>query len=182
MFMSESNLNDAQERLHRPSRSSHPSSSLDLMAEAWVKARGDNRDPKPSARVDARSKCFVALWERTHWILMSSILIGMHPDQSPSRSTEDLSRICAAWVDDAAAFKRRGNLLRKVAKSSSVALQDVDPGSTKSSRGPTPFLDPEIFFESSVPVYPIITYAWMPEGADWINVLEALDQVEPWRV
>ena len=62
----------------------------------------------------------------------------------------------------------------------SIALQD--PASAKSSREPTPFLDPDLFFELSVPVYPIMSYAWIPEGVDWINELEALDQVETWSL
>ena len=83
MCMSVSKIGDAQDRLRRPLHSSHPSSPLDLVAQAWVKFRGDNRDPTPSFRVDTRSKCFVVLWERTHWILESSILMGMHPDEKP---------------------------------------------------------------------------------------------------
>ena len=27
-----------------------------------------------------------------------------------------------------------------------------------------------------------MSYAWVPESVNWINELEALDQVEPWRV
>ena len=100
--------------------------------------------------------------------------------KNPLRSTKDLSRIYAAWFDYAAARKRRGDLLRKVAKTLSIALQDA--ASAKSSRGPTPLLDPELLFEPSVPVYPIMCYAWMFEGVEGINILEVLDQVEPWRV
>ena len=33
-----------------------------------------------------------------------------------------------------------------------------------------------------MPVYPIMSYTWVPDGVDCINELEALDQVEPWRV
>ena len=56
MFMSVSKLGDAQNRLLRPLHSSHNSSPLDLVDEAWVKFRGDNRDPTLSACIDARSK------------------------------------------------------------------------------------------------------------------------------
>ena len=41
---------------------------------------------------------------------------------------------------------------------------------------------PEHFFELSVPVYSIMIYAWESDGVDWINELEALAQVESWRV
>ena len=57
--------------------------------------------------------------------LASSILIKMHSDENPSRSMEDLSPGYAAWVDNAAAFKRRGGPLRKVAKSLSIVSKDA---------------------------------------------------------
>ena len=105
--------------------------------------------------------------------------MGMHPDKTPSRSTEDLSRIYAAWAEYAAARKRRADLLRIVAKKLNRVFQNAV--SVKSSFGPTPLLDPELFFEPSVPMYPIMSYAWVPEDVKWISELEALGHFKPWR-
>ena len=77
----------------------------------------------------------------------------------------------------AAARKRREDSLRQVATNSSNVLQDA--ASAKSSRGPTSLLDPGLLFEPSLPVCLIVGYAWVPEGVDWINELEGLDQLNP---
>ena len=77
---------------------------------------------------------------------------------------KDFSQIYAAWVDYAAARQCRGDLLLKLAKNLSSVLTDAK--SAKSSRGTTFLFDHELYFKPSVPVCPIMSYAWMPTGAD----------------
>ncbi|GMF27069.1 unnamed protein product [Phytophthora fragariaefolia] len=44
-----------------------------------------------------------------------------------------------------------------------------------------PDVDAEVYFEPSVPVYPLVNLSWIPGGADWSRAATEVDAVEPWR-
>lgn len=90
--------------------------------------------------------------------------MGMNSDQYPNRSVEDLIRIHAAWVENSSARKIRGDLLRVVAKALNEVLRDATAVGTP--LGPAPRINPEFCFEPSVPVYPIMSFAWKPASTD----------------
>ncbi|GMF61218.1 unnamed protein product [Phytophthora fragariaefolia] len=46
---------------------------------------------------------------------------------------------------------------------------------------PAPDVDAEVYFEPSVPVYPLVNLSWIPGGADWSQAATEVDAVEPWR-
>ena len=42
-------------------------------------------------------------------------------------------------------------------------------------------LDPELYFEPSVPHYPLASQAWVPLSPDWFVDLGSLEASKPWR-
>ncbi|KAE9284345.1 hypothetical protein PF008_g27182 [Phytophthora fragariae] len=44
-----------------------------------------------------------------------------------------------------------------------------------------PEADAELFFEPSVPFYPLVNLSWIPSGRDWCGVAESVDRFEQWR-
>ena len=48
--------------------------------------------------------------------------------------------------------------------------------------GSAPVLDPELYFEPTLPHYPVVSYAWVSTGSDRFDELNALDIAKPWRV
>ena len=62
--------------------------------------------------------------------------------------------------------KAGGDFLWIIAKSLNRALREnVAVGVWN---GPSPRLDPELFFGPSSLAYPIRSYAWIPAGSDWL--------------
>lgn len=47
---------------------------------------------------------------------------------------------------------------------------------------PAPAIDPELFFEQSVPHYPLVINALVPSSPNWFVELGALDGSDPWSV
>lgn len=88
-------------------------------------------------------------------------------------------RIHTAWVEYSIASKRRGVYLQMVAKAFNRVLRDAT--AVRTPLGPSPRLNPDQFFELSVPVYSILSYAWVPTSTDYISNIGALDHMEPWR-
>ena len=107
--------------------------------------------------------------------------MGMYPDfDSSTRSTVDVGILVALWEESSAARKRRRYFLRLAV----MSLNNV-PNEVVSARipdGPAPALDTEVYFDPSVPHYPLQSHAWVPSSPDWFAELGALDASEPRRV
>lgn len=97
--------------------------------------------------------------------------MGMHPDQNPTYSVDDLILIYAAWVAYNSAIKLRGDLLQVVVKALNRILRDAT--AARSSIGPAPSTRPGPLGVS--PVYPTMRYAWIPASTCWISDIDALD-------
>ena len=153
VFVSTTVLDDARQRLLQPKRPARSTNALDAVCDAWLRLRGVARAPSSAELLDTRSKLFVALWERTHWIIESSVLVGLHPDCNPIRPASELSDLFTMWSEYATARKRRGDLLRIAVKALDKSLREAI--SVKTAHGAAPRLDPELCFEPSVPIYPL---------------------------
>lgn len=153
---------------------------LDAVFDAWVRLRGFGPDTDRSLAVDTRTKVYVALWERNHWLVESSVLMGMHPDFNSTRSATDVSNLFALWSEYSTARKHREDLLRLSINSLNRVLHEAVV--TRMPDGPAPALDPELYFEPSVPNYPLVSRAWVPSTPDWFAEIGGLDSAEPWRV
>ncbi|POM66388.1 LOW QUALITY PROTEIN: Hypothetical protein PHPALM_17758 [Phytophthora palmivora] len=46
---------------------------------------------------------------------------------------------------------------------------------------PTPLADAELYFDPSVPLYPLANLPWVPDSALWSEEVMAVDHHEPWR-
>ncbi|GMF59080.1 unnamed protein product [Phytophthora fragariaefolia] len=46
---------------------------------------------------------------------------------------------------------------------------------------PAPDVDAELYFEPSVPVYPLVNLSWIPGGSDWCQAVSEVESAEPWR-
>ena len=106
---------------------------------------------------------YVALWEKSNWLVESSALMGMHPDSNSIRSPADVETLFALWSELSATRKRRGDFLRLAAKSLTRVRDDAV--SVRIHDGPAPALDPELYFEPTVPHYPLVSHAWVPSSS-----------------
>ncbi|GMF45639.1 unnamed protein product [Phytophthora fragariaefolia] len=158
---------------------------MEKLAEVWIKLRGeipnsaDSGNSASLARDDHPTRYFVALWERTHWIVASSVMMGLHPSQQASCSYEEIAEMYAEWFKYKLNRKRRSDTLRGLMTSISdgmfSAVMKVVDGV------PAPDVDAEVYFEPSVPVYSLVNLSWIPGGADWSRAATEVDTVEPWR-
>ncbi|KAG2989471.1 hypothetical protein PC121_g21774 [Phytophthora cactorum] len=71
---------------------------MEVLGDMWVNVRGErpsataNSAPSKTAGRDGQStQFFVALYERRHWLVESSVLMGLHPDLNPSATQEELT-------------------------------------------------------------------------------------------
>ncbi|GMF47198.1 unnamed protein product [Phytophthora fragariaefolia] len=100
IFVSPLRLSEARIRLGNSARAS---SLMERLAELWVKLRREISNPtKPGnsaslARDDHPTRYFVALWERTHWVVESSVMMGLHPSQQASCSYEEIADMYTEW-------------------------------------------------------------------------------------
>ncbi|KAE9080375.1 hypothetical protein PF006_g27328 [Phytophthora fragariae] len=77
--------------LHRvESRRSSPKSAppVEIVVECWLKCRGERPD---------LMKILIALYERMHWIVDSSVILGLHPDLNPGRTPAELALALQLW-------------------------------------------------------------------------------------
>ncbi|GMF52173.1 unnamed protein product [Phytophthora fragariaefolia] len=158
---------------------------MEKLAEVWIKLRGEIPNSAGSgnsaslARDDHPTRYFVALWERTHWIVESSVMMGLHPSQQASSSYEGIAEMYTEWSKYKLNRKRRSDALRDLMTTISdnlfSAVMKVVDGV------PAPDVDAEVYFEPSEPVYPLANLSWIPGGADWSQAGTEVDAVEPWR-
>ncbi|GMF49870.1 unnamed protein product [Phytophthora fragariaefolia] len=71
----------------------------------WLKCRGDRQE---------MTKVFVALYERMHWLVDSSVVLGHHPDLNPTSSADELALAYQLWQKYSHERKRRSDALRSV--------------------------------------------------------------------
>ncbi|KAG3083494.1 hypothetical protein PI125_g19733 [Phytophthora idaei] len=69
---------------------------------------------KNTARDDQSTRFFVALYERRHWLVGSSVLMGIHPDLNPSATPEELTEMSELWTRYKLTRKRRSDALRSL--------------------------------------------------------------------
>ncbi|GMF47921.1 unnamed protein product [Phytophthora fragariaefolia] len=181
IFVSPLRLSEARTRLGNSARAS---SLMDSLAELWVKLRGEIPSPtKPGnsaslARDDHPTRSFVALWERTHWVVESSVMMGLHPSRQGSRSYEEIADMYTEWFRYKLCRKRRSDALRSLMATIS---DDLYSAVVKSIGGvPAPDVDAELYFEPSVPLNPLVNLSWIPGGSDWCQAVSEVDSPEPW--
>ncbi|GMF27861.1 unnamed protein product [Phytophthora fragariaefolia] len=182
MFVSPLRFSEARTRLGNSARAS---SLMERLPELSVKLRGEIPSPtNPGnsaslARDDHPTRYFVALWEQTHWVVESSVMIGLHLSQQASRSYEEIADIHTGVFQYKLCRKRRSDALRSLMVTVS---DDLYSAVIKSVGGvPAPDVDTKLYFEPSVPVYPLGNLSWIPCGSDWCQAVSEVDSAEPWR-
>ncbi|POM58432.1 Hypothetical protein PHPALM_36918 [Phytophthora palmivora] len=172
-------LEDARTRL-----ASHalPSSLMEILGDLWVRLRGDlpSGDPRSAADLAKFTRHFVAICERTHWLVEASVLIGLHPSLDPSIFHEELAEIHGVWTQYRLERKRRVDGLRALIATASDGLYSAVT-SWSADGTPTPLADAQLYFDPSVPLYPLANLPWVPDSALWSEEVLAVDHHEPWR-
>ncbi|GMF59215.1 unnamed protein product [Phytophthora fragariaefolia] len=106
-------------------------------------------------------------------------MMGPHPSQQASRSYEEIADMYTEWFRYKLCRKRRNDTPRSLMATIS---DDLYSAVVKSIGGvPVPDVDAELYFEPSVPVYPLVNLSWIPGGSDWCQAVSEVDSAEPWR-
>ncbi|KAE8879914.1 hypothetical protein PF010_g19723 [Phytophthora fragariae] len=161
--------------LHRvESRRSSPKSAppVEIVVECWLKCRGERPD---------LMKIFIALYERMHWVVDSSVILGLHPDLNPGRTPAELALALKLWQQYSHERKRRSDALRPVLNELYGTLYQVSKVVDLANDQPAPGLDPELYFDPTVPFAPPANLSWVPASADWCAASALVDWDEPWR-
>ncbi|EGZ10225.1 hypothetical protein PHYSODRAFT_338893, partial [Phytophthora sojae] len=174
IFFSPQVLNDAKSRLASSAKSV---TLMERLAEVFVKIRGEA--PNSACDKEGPTKFFVALFERCHWMVESSVLMGLHPAFHTGLPYHVIAEMYDTWVLYKLARKRRRDALRSLM---TILPDDLFTAVMKLLGGlAAPEADAELFFEPSVPLYPLVNLAWIPAGRDWCAEAESVDDSEPWR-
>ena len=64
---------------------------LDIILDCWLKFTAQ----RPSSL-----RYYVAMWERTHWIVDSSVMLGLHPSQNPGVASAVLAEALHLWSEN----------------------------------------------------------------------------------
>ncbi|KAE9268911.1 hypothetical protein PR003_g31297, partial [Phytophthora rubi] len=179
-FLSPKALEDARARLVN---SVKPVGLLEKIADVFVKIRGEMPDSvgtgSSSTRDDHPTRFFVALYERGHWLVESSVMMGLHPAYHEGLTYDQVAEMHALWVQYRLARKRRSDALRALM---SFLTDDLYSAVMKNLNGlAAPEADAELFFEPPVPFYPLVNLSWIPSGRDWCGSAESVDRFEQWR-
>ncbi|KAE9148693.1 hypothetical protein PF001_g12343 [Phytophthora fragariae] len=167
-FMSPSVLRRVKSR--RSSSKTAP--PVEIVAECWLKCRGERPD---------LMKIFIALYERIHWVVDSSVILGLHPDLNPGRTPAELALALQLWQQYSHERKRRSDALRPVLNELYGTLYQASKVVDSANDQPAPDLDPELYFDPSVPFAPPANLPWVPVSADWCAGSALVDWDEPWR-
>ncbi|KAE8973868.1 hypothetical protein PR002_g26072 [Phytophthora rubi] len=179
-FLSSKALENARARLVN---SVKPVGLLEKIADVFVKLRGEMPDSvgtgSSSTRDDHPTRFFVALYERGHWLVESSVMMGLHPAYHEGLTYDEVAEMHALWVQYRLARKRRSDALRALM---SFLTDDLYSAVMKNLNGlAAPEADAELFFEPSVPFYPLVNLSWIPSGRDWCGAAESVDRFGQWR-
>ncbi|KAE9245967.1 hypothetical protein PF002_g6967 [Phytophthora fragariae] len=154
-FLSPKALEDARARL---ANSTKPVGLVEKLAEVFVKIRGEIPDSaggaSNSTRDDHPTRFFVALYERGHWLVESSVMRGLHPACHEGSTYDEVAELHTLWLQYRLARKRRSDALRALM---TVLTEDLYSAAMKMLNGlAAPEADAELFFEPSVPFYPLV--------------------------
>ncbi|KAE9271549.1 hypothetical protein PR003_g30476, partial [Phytophthora rubi] len=181
-FISPKALEDARTRL---ANSTKPVGLVEKLAEVFAKIRGEIPDSaggvsnSNSTRDDHPTRFFVALYERGHWLVDSSVMVGLHPLYHEGSTYDEVAELHTLWLQYRLARKRRSDALRALM---TVLTEDLYSAVMKMLNGlAAPEADAELFFESSVPFYPLVNLSWIPSGKDWCDAAASVDRFETWR-
>ncbi|GMF43577.1 unnamed protein product [Phytophthora fragariaefolia] len=130
-------------------------------SRCWLKCRGDR---------PAMAKVFVALYERMHWLVDSSVVLGLHPDLNPTSSADELALVYQLWQKYSHERKRHSDALRSVLTELYGTLYKAVTEFDAASNTPAPQLDSELYFDPSVPFAPPANLPWFPTSADWCEL------------
>ncbi|KAE9270557.1 hypothetical protein PR003_g30778, partial [Phytophthora rubi] len=76
------------------------------------------------------------------------------------------------------ARKRRSDALRALM---TFLTEDLYSAVMKNLNGlAAPEVDAELFFEPSVPFYPLVNLSWIPSDKDWCGAADSVDRFETW--
>ncbi|KAE8908368.1 hypothetical protein PF010_g20360 [Phytophthora fragariae] len=167
-FMSPSVLRRVKSRRSSP-KTAPP---VENVAERWRKCRGERPD---------LMKIFIALYERMHWVVDSSVILSLHPDLNPGRTPAELALALQLWQQYSHERKRRSDALRPVLNELYGTLYQASKAVDSANDQPAPDLDPELYFDPSVPFAPPANLPWVPASADWCAASALIDWDEPWR-
>ncbi|GMF39960.1 unnamed protein product [Phytophthora fragariaefolia] len=168
--------------LKRPSSPVMPAPTKKARASSSAKASSPPRPCWPKSRGDHHemAKVFVALYERTHWLVNISVVLGLHPDLNPTSSDDELALAYQLWQKYSHEHKRRSDALRSVLTELYGTLYKAVTEFDAASNTPAPQLDSELYFDPSVPFAPPATLSWFPTSADWCEAVLDIDVGEPW--
>ena len=93
MFDAAARVHDSRARISSSKRYLRTSSLLDAVCDASDQYRGFGHEVDSDETIDSRSKAYVALWERRHWLVESSVLMGMYPDFESARSPANVGTL-----------------------------------------------------------------------------------------
>ncbi|KAG3232088.1 hypothetical protein PI124_g22822 [Phytophthora idaei] len=98
---------------------------MEVLGDMWVKMRDErpsvasnSATSKTAPHDDQSTRFLVALYERRHWLVKSSVLMGLHPDLNPSTTPEELIEMFDLWTRYKLARKRQSDALRSLVVSS----------------------------------------------------------------
>ncbi|EGZ10917.1 hypothetical protein PHYSODRAFT_337685 [Phytophthora sojae] len=148
IFFSPQVLDDAKRRLANTVKSV---TLMERLAEVFVKIRGEA--PKLACDKEGPTKFFVALIERCHWMVESSVLMGLHPAFHTGLPYHLIAEMYDTWV------------LYKLARKLMKLLGGLA----------APEIDAELFFEPSVPLYPLFM-VFAPAGLDPRIIEDAIEE------
>ncbi|GMF44917.1 unnamed protein product [Phytophthora fragariaefolia] len=155
------------------SRPKKPSSLLEVLSHEWCKSRGV-----------VREDILLALWERMHWIVESSVNIGLAEaflaSERTSRIDCEFTALRKSLKDYLLGRKQRSDLLRLTVKVLGEAL--VGAANHKIDGQPTPLVDTEVCFDPAILFCLPVKLPWFPRTADWIAEAVRIDNHEPWRL
>ncbi|GMF56280.1 unnamed protein product [Phytophthora fragariaefolia] len=155
------------------SRSKKPGSLLEVLSHEWCNSRGV-----------VREDIFLALWERMHWIVESSVNVWLAEafldSERTSRIDYEFTPLWKSLEDYLLGRKQRSDLLRLTVK----VLGDAVVGAANHNIDglPAPLVDTEVCFDPAIPFCPPVNLPWFPRAADLIAEAVRIDNHEPWRL
>ena len=110
-------MDDARVRLVAIERTILPSSLLNTVCDVRARYGEACRDSDQRKLADTRLSVYVDLWEKIHWLVESSVLMGIHLNFDPTRSIAEVRKRFAFLSEYYLACKSRSDVLRLVVKS-----------------------------------------------------------------
>ncbi|GMG16665.1 unnamed protein product [Phytophthora fragariaefolia] len=146
---------------------------MEVLSPEWCKSR----------RV-VREDILLALWERMHWIVESSVNVWLAEaflaSERTSRIDYEFTALWKSLNDYLLGRKQRSDLLRLTVKVLSDAV--VGAANHKIEGLPAPLVDTEVCFGPAIPFCPPVNLPWFSRTADWIAEAVRIDNHEPWRL